>query len=72
MDELQRFIFDGLAQRDFPQMIGGSILVALLAIVADLLLTALQKLVVSPGLQAAPGGPRRLRTVSTRPAARAA
>ena len=68
---LGRYIFDGLAQRDFPQMIGGSLLVALLAIVADLLLASLQKLVVSPGLQAAPrSGARRLRAVPTdRPAA---
>ena len=35
---LGRFIIDGLAQRDYPQMIGGSLLVALLAIVVDLLL----------------------------------
>jgi osmoprotectant transport system permease protein len=68
---LGRYIFDGLAQRDFPQMIGGSLLVALLAIVVDLLLAALQKIVVSPGLQAVPrSGPRRLRAVpTTRPAA---
>ena len=70
---LGRFIFDGLAQRDFPQMIGGSLLVALLAIVADLLLAALQKIVVSPGLQVVPPGPRRLRPLpTTRTAARAA
>ena len=62
---LGRFIFDGLAQRDFPQMIGGSLLVALLAIVVDLLMAALQKIVVSPGLQVAPRGPRRLRAVPT-------
>jgi osmoprotectant transport system permease protein len=68
---LGRYIFDGLAQRDFPQMIGGSLLVALLAIVVDLLLVVLQKVVVSPGLQAVPrSGPRRLRAVpTTRPAA---
>jgi osmoprotectant transport system permease protein len=68
---LGRYIFDGLAQRDFPQMIGGSLLVALLAIVVDLLLVALQKVVVSPGLQAVPrSGPRRLRAMpTTRPAA---
>jgi len=68
---LGRYIFDGLAQRDFPQMIGGSLLVALLAIVVDLLLVALQKIIVSPGLQAVPrSGPRRLRAVPTsRPAA---
>lgn len=69
---LGRFIFDGLAQRDFPQMIGGSLLVAVLAIVADLLLAAFQKLVVSPGLQVVPRGPRRLRAVPSRPAAASA
>ena len=70
---LGRFIIDGLAVRDFPQMIAGSILVALLAIVADLLLAGLQTLLVSPGLRSAPG-PRRLRVVrsSTPDAARAA
>lgn len=61
---LGRFIFDGLAQRDFPQMIGGSLLVAVLAIVADLLLAAFQKVVVSPGLQVPSRGTRRLRPVS--------
>lgn len=50
---LGRFIIDGLAVRDFPQMIAGSLLVAVLAIVVDLLLGGLQKLLVSPGLQAA-------------------
>jgi osmoprotectant transport system permease protein len=66
---LGRFIFDGLAVRDFPQMIGGSLLVALLAIGADLLLAGLEKIVVSPGLQAVPSGAqRRLRAVAaTRP-----
>jgi len=64
---LGRFIVDGLAVRDFGQMVGGSLLVALLAIVSDLLLAALQKLLVSPGLQAAPAaGRRRLRLVSDR------
>src|SRR5919107_1211832 len=41
---LGRFIIDGLAVRDFPQMVAGSILVALPAIVADLLLARLQTL----------------------------
>ena len=54
---LGRYIIDGLAVRDFPQMIAGSILVALLAVAADLLLAGLQKLIVSPGLRAVP--PRR-------------
>lgn len=64
---LGRFIIDGLAIRDFPQMVAGSLLVALLAIIADLLLAGLQKLLVSPGLRAAPG-PRRLRAVAPRTA----
>jgi osmoprotectant transport system permease protein len=73
---LGRFIVDGLAVRDFGQMIGGSVLVALLAIVADLLLAGLQKLLVSPGLQAAAAaqsGRRRLKVVPGRaPTAEAA
>jgi osmoprotectant transport system permease protein len=68
---LGRYIFDGLAQRDFPQMIAGSVLVAVLAIALDLLLAGLQRLLVSPGLRAAPGRVRRP-TASTTAAARAA
>jgi osmoprotectant transport system permease protein len=59
---LGRFIIDGLALRDYPKMVAGSVLVALLAIAADLLLAGLQKLLVSPGLRVAPA-PRRLRLV---------
>jgi osmoprotectant transport system permease protein len=62
---LGRFILDGLAVRDYPKMVAGSVLVALLAIVADLLLAGLQRLLVSPGLRAAPA-PRRLRLVTTK------
>ena len=61
---LGRFIVDGLAVRDFPQMVAGSVLGALLAIVADLLLAGLQRLLVSPGLRAA--RTRRLRPVPTK------
>ncbi|ANY07633.1 ABC transporter permease [Pseudonocardia sp. HH130630-07] len=67
---LGRFIIDGLGQRDFGAMIGGSILVALLAVVADLVLGGLQRLIVSPGLRAgaaaappAGTGGRRLRVL---------
>ncbi|MBC3193697.1 ABC transporter permease [Pseudonocardia sp. C8] len=62
---LGRFIIDGLGQRDFGAMIGGSVLVAVLAVVADLVLGGLQRLLVSPGLrQQVIGGPgRRLRVV---------
>lgn len=70
---LGRLIFDGLATRDFPQMIAGSVLVAVLAIIADLMLAGLQRLIVSPGLQVRPAAGRsRLRLVSSRRAAQAA
>ncbi|MCH6469462.1 ABC transporter permease [Sinomonas terrae] len=38
---LGRYIFDGLALSDYPQMLGGSVLVAALAVVADLVLGVL-------------------------------
>ncbi|MDQ4501970.1 ABC transporter permease [Sinomonas sp. ASV322] len=38
---LGRYIFDGLALSDYPQMLGGSVLVAALAVVVDLVLGAL-------------------------------
>ena len=41
---LGRFIYDGLAQQDFPQMIGGGVLVALLALLTDSLLALIQRL----------------------------
>ncbi|MDT7579383.1 MAG: osmoprotectant transport system permease protein [Pseudonocardiales bacterium] len=62
---LGRFIIDGQALRDYPKMVAGSLLVSLLAIVADLSLAGLQKLLVSPGLRAAPAAPRRLRLVQS-------
>lgn len=47
---LGRFIIDGLAQRDFPQMAGGALLVAALALAAEGLLVLLTRAVVSPGV----------------------
>ena len=47
---LGRFIYDGLAQRDYPQMISGGLLVAALALVTDLALALAQRLTVSPGI----------------------
>jgi osmoprotectant transport system permease protein len=47
---LGRFIIDGRAQRDYPQMAAGAVLVGLLAVTLDLLMAALQVFVVSPGL----------------------
>ncbi len=45
-----RYLIDGLAVRDYPQVVGGAVLVAGLAIVLDLILAAIQRLVVSPGV----------------------
>jgi osmoprotectant transport system permease protein len=47
---LGRFIYDGLAQQDFPQMIGGGVLVAALALATDGLLALVQRNVVSRGI----------------------
>lgn len=47
---LGRFIYDGFHQQDFPQMIGGGVLVAVLAVLVDLVLAAVQRFAVSPGI----------------------
>ena len=47
---LGRFIYDGLAQQDYPQMISGGLLVAALALVSDLLLSLVQRFTVSRGI----------------------
>ncbi|WP_405666977.1 ABC transporter permease [Streptomyces sp. NBC_01166] len=40
---LGRYVFDGLAQRDLVQVLGGAVLVAVVAVVLDLMLSALQR-----------------------------
>ncbi|HET6561845.1 MAG TPA: ABC transporter permease [Marmoricola sp.] len=47
---LGRYLIDGLAVRDYAQMAGGAVLVAALALLVDFLASALQRVVVSPGL----------------------
>lgn len=47
---LGRFVIDGIQTRDSAQMLGGAVLVAALALVLDLILSVVQRLVVSPGL----------------------
>ena len=47
---LGRFLIDGLATNDYPQVVAGSVLVALLAIALDLLGAGAERLVVSPGV----------------------
>ena len=47
---LGRYVYDGLAQRDFGQMAGGAVLVAALALLVDLLLALVQRFTVSRGV----------------------
>jgi ABC-type proline/glycine betaine transport systems, permease component len=47
---LGRFLIDGQAYRDYGQMAGGALLVAILAVLVDLVFAAVQRAVVSPGL----------------------
>ncbi len=52
---LGRFIVDGFAQRDDVQVFAGALLVASLAILTELALAAVQRLVVPAGLSTGPG-----------------
>lgn len=55
---LGRYLFDGLVLQDFPRMLAGSLLIAGLAIVVDLILAVVQRTVLSPGLKTDPRGGR--------------
>jgi osmoprotectant transport system permease protein len=46
---LGRYLFDGLVLSDFPQMLGGSLLIAVLAIAVDLVLSLFQRLFLTQG-----------------------
>lgn len=48
---LGRFIIDGLARQDYKIVVGGAILVALLAVVTELLFVAIYRSTVSPGVR---------------------
>jgi osmoprotectant transport system permease protein len=50
LEGLGRFVYDGLASRDFGQMGGGAVLVAALALAVDLVLALLQRFSVSRGV----------------------
>jgi osmoprotectant transport system permease protein len=54
---LGRFIIDGQKVREFPQMASGALLVAVLALLVDLVMSLVQRSVVSPGVG---GGRSRL------------
>lgn len=47
---LGRYLFDGLVLQDFPRMLGGSLLIAALAIAVDLVLALAQRIFLPPGL----------------------
>jgi osmoprotectant transport system permease protein len=47
---LGRYLIDGFAQRDLPQVLGGAVLVAALSLLTELVLGRVQALVVSKGL----------------------
>jgi len=49
---LGRFIFEGLKTRDYPEMLGGSILVILLALVIDGCFAIVQRVAVPAGVRA--------------------
>jgi osmoprotectant transport system permease protein len=66
---LGRYLIDGQKIRDYPQMAGGALLVAGLALLVDLLLALLQRYAVSPGLtgRTAGRGPRSSQRANTPP-----
>ncbi len=45
-----RYVIDGLAQQNYPMMVSGALLVALLAIIGDRIIAGIGYLVVSPGI----------------------
>lgn len=56
---LGRYLIDGLATRDYPEVFAGAVVVGLLAVVLDLLLAAVQRLVVSGGVSGRTARPAR-------------
>jgi osmoprotectant transport system permease protein len=62
---LGRFLIDGLSVRDFGQMAGGAVLVALLALAVDLVFAIVQRYAVSPGLTGRTGGRRAAEPAAT-------
>lgn len=47
---LGRYLFDGLSLADYPRIVAGAVVLAVLAVIIDLLLAVLQRAVVSPGV----------------------
>ena len=59
---LGRYIIDGLAVQDYGQVLGGAVVIAILAIILDGVLVLAQRMVVSPGLRANPARPQQAPT----------
>ena len=55
---LGQYLVSGLAQRDVPQVVSGAVLIAVLAVLVDLVLAGAQRLLVPTGLRLM-AGPRR-------------
>jgi osmoprotectant transport system permease protein len=51
---LGRYIIDGFAVRDVPRIVGGAVLVALLAVATEVAFAAAARTLVSPGIRRAP------------------
>lgn len=63
---LGRFVIDGNYARDYPQMAGGAVVIAVLALVVEGVLALTQRMIVSPGLRMTTT-PRRRRRAANRP-----
>ncbi|WLW54490.1 ABC transporter permease [Streptomyces sp. YU58] len=59
---LGRYVFDGLAQRDLVQVLGGAVLVAAVAVILDLALSALQRILFLPHSRLRSSGGTPIRT----------
>jgi len=62
---LGRFLIDGLSVRDFGQMAGGAVLVAVLALAVDVVFAVVQRFTVSPGLTGRIAARRPSETLAT-------
>ncbi|MDQ2941713.1 MAG: ABC transporter permease [Chloroflexota bacterium] len=65
---LGRYIIDGIAQQDDPQLFVGAVIVALLAIATELAFAALQRAAISPGMRRSEQSPAGLDVDASRPA----
>lgn len=63
LDGLGRYIIDGNAARDYTQMAGGAVVIAVLALAVEGILALVQRLVVSPGLRTTTTRQRRARAL---------